>query len=108
MLACQFSHGCEIGLGFFNCHWACVFRNVVGPGENDDDLGCEGDYVLTEANKHLRCCLAADTAVDIPLVWEICIELPSVRNRVAEEDNAILVLCSRTQLRIGRTIAVEF
>jgi hypothetical protein len=48
------------------------------------------DYILAEADQHLRRGLASDAAVDVGLAGKIFVEMPDVGDGVAEEDDAVL------------------
>ena len=107
MQSCQFGHGFQVAFDLGQRHRAGIAGDVIGAGENDDDLWVEVDDVRTKANEHLRCGLPADAAVNVGLAGERLVELPDVGDGVAHEDDAVFVGVAQAKLGVGLTIAAE-
>ena len=103
----QLGQGGIVGLDVFQAHGAGVSRNVVGAGQDDDNLGMQVNYILTEAHQHLRRGLPADAAVEVRLAGEIVVELPDVGDGISEEDDAVLAGRWRFEGGVGVAVAGE-
>ena len=79
----------DVGVG----HRTGVAGDVVGAGEQDDDLRLQGEHVGAQPDEHLRRRLPADAAVDVALPGEeaaIALVVPRVGDRIAEEHDVDL------------------
>src|SRR5579872_5111878 len=61
--------------------------------------------ILAEADQHLWGGLSADATIDVGLTGKVVVEMPDVSDRIAEEDNSILVRRSRAEFCIGFAVA---
>src|SRR5579863_1986574 len=103
----QFGERGVVSFDIFEAHGAGVAGDVVGAGEDDDDFGLQGDYVLAEADQHLRGGLASDAAVEVGLAGEIFVEVPDVGDGIAEEYDAVLAGRGRLEGSVGVAVAGE-
>src|SRR4029077_7413383 len=89
-------------------HGAGVAGNIVRAGEDHNHFGMKLNYILAEADEHLRRGLAADAAIDVGLAGKIFVEMPDVGDGVSEEDDAVLAGRGRLERGVGFAIAGEF
>ncbi len=88
-------------------HGPGIAGDIVGPREDDDDLGLQIDHILAEAHQHLRRGLPSNAAVHVRLARKIFVEVPDVGDRVAEKHNAVLPGRRRLQRGIGVAVALQ-
>src|SRR5687768_16147036 len=75
---CELGHRREIVLNRLDAHRTGVAREVVSPGEYDDDFWLQLDHIGTKADQHLRRRLPTDTTVEVGLAGKIFSQFPTV------------------------------
>src|SRR4029453_8862651 len=65
MSTSKFCHRHQIIFNRLQRRWTSVAGKIVSGGENNNDFWFQLDHVTAKTNKHLRCRLSADAAIDV-------------------------------------------